>query len=111
MGSLIDWAGFTWEAFATLWTGGLAVAGATIVGMRQAAISAQQTKILSRQVAVAEIGLRHELFDRRWSVFDATRAILSHIILNDKITDNELMLNFRVAVGESVFLYREEVVN
>jgi hypothetical protein len=86
----IDWCGFTWEAFATLAAGGAAVGGATLIGLRQLRVTAQQAEIADRQatvmsrqadilehqVQVDRAKLRADLFDRRLAVFKACKAYI-----------------------------------
>ncbi len=64
LGNTIYWNAFTWEAFAALVTGGVAVYAAYRIGQRQ-------SKIIERQVLLQHLTLRHELFDRRFAVYQA----------------------------------------
>ena len=68
----IDWFAFTWEAFATLVTGGFAVVAAYLIGRKQMAILARQADIQAKQVELQSLQLRANLFDRRIKVYDAT---------------------------------------
>lgn len=69
----------TWEGFATLTTGILAVGGAVYVGAKQAKIAKAQTEILSRQTDIGERAVRVDAFDRRMAVFKASSNWLSYI--------------------------------
>ena len=69
----IAWCSLTWEAFATLLTGGLAVGAATVVGVRQLAIS-------RRQIALEEHKFRVDLFDERFAVYEFVRKWLGFIL-------------------------------
>lgn len=115
---MIDWTGFTWEAFATLVTGIGALVAAVIVGLRQVAIqreqvavAARQTNILDRQTALAEITLRNELFEKRHSVYAATNDLLVKAIQNGGWVDyNDPIQNpFLVAKDKAKFLFRPSV--
>lgn len=98
----IDWAAFTWEAFATLATGGIAVVAAYRVGKRQADIQATQA-------ALQEIELRSALFDKRFRVYEATHAYLAFILREaqppDAATEGELLR----ASKEARFLFSKSV--
>jgi hypothetical protein len=64
---------FTWEAFATLFTGLAAVIAAYAVARRQ-------TKIIERQLVLQELSFRSDAFDRRASVYNAIRHYISEIL-------------------------------
>ncbi|MEK7454723.1 MAG: hypothetical protein AABZ76_07345 [Pseudomonadota bacterium] len=113
---IIDRFRFTWEAFATLATGGLAVLGAMWIGYHQLAITKQQTLITERQVGIAGrqariemLNLQAQMYDRRIAVY---RAIQDYMGLqwSDKLTpDSEVSKNFYVALEGSAFLFPEAV--
>lgn len=99
---MIDWEAFTWEAFATLATGGAAVVAAYKVGKRQIDIQARQTSL-------QEIALRSSLFDKRYLVFENTRAFLGYILREANSPDPETERQFIVSIGESRFLFESAV--
>ena len=105
----IYWEQFTWEAFATLTTGAAAVAGAVVIGLRQAKIADRQSKILSRQVALDELQLRSDLFDRRWAVYEATREFLGEIMRHAAEPNQEIQRKFLLAKNEAEFLFQPAV--
>lgn len=106
----IEWSDFSWEAFATLTTGALAVAGAIVVGLRQASIQQRQADISSRQVHLDELSLRNDLFDRRFVVYEATRRYLGDITRHaDRPSDTQIEYNFVVAMDQSKFIFQEHV--
>jgi hypothetical protein len=83
---VIDWAAFSWEAFATLATGLAAVGAAIIVGYRQIGLTSRQLDVLSEQAKLGEAAslrdhslkiqtLQLELLERRMSVVDEIRRI------------------------------------
>lgn len=72
-GDTVDFTRLTWEAFATFLTGALAVGGAILIGLRQAAIQ-------RRQVALQQLELRRLLFDQRLPVYEATRDWIEHVL-------------------------------
>lgn len=93
-GDTIDFTRLTWEAFATLVTGALAVLGAFKIGMRQAAIQ-------GRQVALQQLELRRLLFDQRLPVYRATTAWLSLIIETGSIPNKPRSLNLKGLTQEA----------
>lgn len=72
----ILWFGMSWEAAATLITGGMAVLAATLIGWRQTRISDRQNEILSRQFRLEELSYRASLFDRRYLVYSQVMEYL-----------------------------------
>lgn len=86
----------------------MAVAGAVWVGLRQARISAKQTEILGNQVHLDELTLRHELFDRRWKVYQTTESFLA-FILREADYPEEQMFDLARAVAHARFLFRSAV--
>ncbi len=73
----------SWEAFATLITGISAVGAATYVAMRQ-------QEITERQVKLAELTLRSDLFSHRFDVYEVTRKFLGHIVAHATPPDGNL---------------------
>lgn len=112
----IDWAAFSWEAFATLATGAAAVAAATFVGLRQLgiareqmAITERQSRILERQVGLDELNLRVDLFEQRFAVYERARKFLGAIMAHADRPDAEIQRGYVVALDEARFLFRPEV--
>jgi len=66
----------SWEAFATLLTGALAVGAALIVGLRQTDIQTKQVVIQHRLADLEEMKLRQALFEARYQVYNASRKWL-----------------------------------
>ncbi len=92
----------SWEAFATLFTGVLAVAAAFIVGLRQQAIAERQTLIQQRQLASG-------LFERKFAVYEATLALIKAAIqLRD--FPEEADAEFLAQKEKARFLFPEQVV-
>jgi hypothetical protein len=117
---LIYWDTFTWEAFATIFTGLVAVGGAAFVGLKQAAIarkqaeiSERQTMILGQQVGLDELKLRADLFDLRFPIYEATRAVLGAVMTMTKQDDRwpKYELDFLVAKDQATFLFRPSVAS
>lgn len=105
----IDWNSFSWEAFATLAAGFGAVIAATVIGVRQTGIADRQARILERQVALDELRLRSDLFDRRWAVYEATREFLAEIMRHAAEPKQELQHEFLMSMNEASFLFHPKV--
>lgn len=104
----IDWTAFTWQAFATLCTGGMAVGSAFYIGLRQIGIASKQIDIAGRQAEIsgqqsqtAQMALREKLFERRFEFYCEMKRIFSEeqndkagiLALSDEA--NKLMLSAR----------------
>ncbi len=98
----IAWDKFSWEAFATLFTGVVAVIAAYRIGRRQ-------TDIQNRQTGLQEQSLRWELFDRRYKVYERTKAILEDMCKGPEARSTSVSEDFIVAKGEATFLFGEHV--
>lgn len=66
----------SWEAFATLLTGALAVGAALLVGLRQTDIQTKQVLIQNRLADLEEFKLKEALFDARYAVYNGARMWL-----------------------------------
>lgn len=66
----------SWEAFATLLTGVLAVGAAIYVGTKQTQIQTKQVLIQNRLADLEEFKLREALFEARYAVYNASRKWL-----------------------------------
>ena len=106
---MIYWHLFDWQSFATLATGILAVGAAVIVGLRQARITNQQNDILEMQVTLAEASLKHDLFERRYVVYDAVREFLLQIIRHAQYPEPQFEQAFLRAMHEAEFLFRADL--
>ncbi len=99
----VEWSAFSWEAFATLTTGFLAVGGAIAVGLRQ-------TRILERQTTLQEQSVRSDIFDRRYKVFERVERFLLEICQSADDPTKETERDFLISMGEARFLFSETVV-
>lgn len=90
----------SWEAFATLLTGLVAIAAAYLVGLRQA-------KILERQAEIEAIKVRVELFDRRMKIVELHAKLASlHYNFDTRLPFVRDFIDLRGSVG---FLFDQQV--
>ncbi len=81
----LQFAYLSWEAFATLITGALAVFAAFRVGLKQVEIQYRQASIQSRLAAIEERKLRSDLFDRRIAVYEASARWFSYFVTTGQV--------------------------
>jgi hypothetical protein len=103
---VIAWHDFSWEAFATLTTGVLAVAAAIVVGLRQ-------LSILAAQARLEELKLRSDLYDRRYEVFQAARNWIGFVFRTGRAPDiqDEEFADFMLGIQAARFLFSKKVVD
>lgn len=106
----IYWTEFDWPSFATIAAGLSAVAGATVIGFKQSAITRRQAniaerqnEILASQADLARQTLRHELFERRMQIFTDVTDSVSALGLKDFSVDNQLLMTMAVLRANFVF--------
>ncbi|MBU6268299.1 MAG: hypothetical protein KGN34_12210 [Sphingomonadales bacterium] len=105
----IYWNQFDWQNFCTLAAGGMAVASALYVGLRQAKIAENQLKILSKQTNTTLLGVKIELFERRYRIFDDVRELLLQTVQHACEPDSEVVRKFIVSMHESQFHFKPHV--
>jgi hypothetical protein len=71
-------------------------------------ISCLGSWIAFKQAKIATAKLNLDLYDRRFKVFEATRAFINAFLINGKFESDELV-KFMAATSEAVFLFDEEV--
>ncbi|MFN4184517.1 MAG: hypothetical protein ACK4M6_06995 [Hyphomonas sp.] len=98
----VAWCSFSWEAFATIFTGVFAVVAASVVGIRQVGI---QTKLVDLEKLKVEV----ELFDRRLRVYEAAVAWFKAFIADGLAPAGQVHSDFWEAIQKSKFLFRSEV--
>lgn len=109
----IDWCAFTWQAFATIFTGVAATGGAVLIGSRQLLINREQVRvaegqarIASAQAMTARMAQRSSLFDKRYAIYtsiqDYHRNSMSSIV--DDSTDFS-SAGLHTALDKAKFLF------
>lgn len=106
---VIAWSEFSWEAFATLAAGAMAVGAAIWVGRRQLKIADRQTEILGQQAAIAGLAVRTELFDRRMEVYEASWDLLMEIVRHAAEPPREAEQRFLRAKADAKMLFSAEI--
>lgn len=100
----VAWCSITWEAFATLVAGLVAVGGAIVIWFRQ------QT-ILEHQTTIERLKLRSDTFDRRWEIYQATVNWLREWFETGDRPAPEIDSAFVWAIEKSKFLFRPAVTS
>lgn len=111
-----EFACISWEAAATLITGGAAVGGAIWIGLRQVAIGKRQAEIVEKQVEVQagqlrleELKARMALFDERMKVYSAAEQWLIRFAQEGKKPTGEVEQAFMNAIDRSRFLFGDDL--
>jgi hypothetical protein len=63
-----------------------------------------------QQVQIARVKLQHDLYDRRYRVFDATLKFLVEVTGHGGAVPQEALQSFLRATGEAVFLFDPDLV-
>jgi len=72
------------------------------------AIAAIGAWLAWQQVQIARVKLQHDLYDRRYRVFDATRKLVLNICVN-RTASVEDTSAFRLGTGDAVFLFDDDL--
>jgi hypothetical protein len=118
---MINWAAFSWEAFATLLTGVSAVIAALIIGYRQIGLVARQVDLQAQQARLGEEAaardhalkqqtLRLQLLDRRASLVEEIRRIWVQW-MQDATLNDEDWVALRSVLHQAQLLYPKAIVD
>jgi hypothetical protein len=72
------------------------------------AIAAIGAWLAWQQVQIARIKLQHDLYDRRYRVFDATRKLVLNICVNRTASEEDTSA-FRLGTGDAAFLFDDDL--
>jgi hypothetical protein len=61
-----------------------------------------------RQADIAREKLRHDLFEKRYRVFDAARKLLCEVAVHRSVSDDDLRA-FVVSIGDAMFLFNDDL--
>jgi hypothetical protein len=67
-----------------------------------------QKRIAEEQTHIASEKLRHDLYDRRYRVFEAARRLLAHIA-SQRTASDEALRSFVIDTGDAVFLFADDM--
>jgi hypothetical protein len=99
----IAWSAFSWEAFATLTTGVVAVAAAWWVGYNQ-------VKLQKRHTTLIENDLKIQLLEKRSACVNSMRDILYAWQRNSRLSEEEWRTFYRLS-QDAVLLYPKQMNN
>jgi hypothetical protein len=94
---------------ATVLAAGAAVFVTFKLGKAQQAVAQQQAKIAQTQATLATVRLQHDLYDRRYKLFEVARSFLAQIA-RDATIDTESIFKFARETSNAVFLLNNEIV-
>jgi len=80
-------------------------------GARQVDIAREQAINAQRQVNLAAVRLQHDLYDRRFRVFEVARQFLVNDIYDKVILSGDALFKFTRGVLEAEFLFDDEVIS
>jgi len=89
---------------ATIVAAGVAVYFTRQLGKGQLAIAKRQADIADQQGRLADIRMRHDLFDRRFEIYEAARNLLLEVFSNSNVS-NEALRKFVRDTEKSVFFF------
>ncbi|HEY2709811.1 MAG TPA: hypothetical protein VGI95_17305 [Caulobacteraceae bacterium] len=72
------------------------------------AIAAIGAWIAFQQMQMAAVKLQHDLYDRRYRVFEAARKLLAEVTASTRATD-ETMRAFLIGTGDAIFLFDDSI--
>jgi len=88
---------------ATIIAAGVAVYFTWRLGQGQLAIGRRQADIAEQQANLANTRMRHDLYDRRFKIYEAARALVVAVFRRVNVTDDEFFA-FVSGTADSVFL-------
>jgi len=71
-------------------------------GNLQAALARQQAATTAQQAELADLRLKHDLYERRFAVYSAARTLLGHI-LTSPAPDAEALVKYSTETSDAVF--------
>ena len=95
---------------ATMLAAGAAVFVTWRLGRNQLAISQQQAESARQQADLSIVRLQHDLFDRRWEIYDVVFFFLIEILQSSNLS-REGMRKFVRETRKSVFVFDQETTD
>jgi hypothetical protein len=81
------------------------------LGKGQLAIAKRQADIAAQQARLADVRLRHDLYDRRFAVYDAARMFFLREILPKNRVSDEALYVFVRGIADAVFIVDKNVTD
>jgi hypothetical protein len=69
-----------------------------------------QKTVATEQADIAREKLRHDLYERRYRVFDAARKLLCEVAIHRRASEDNLRA-FVIDTGDAVFLFNDDLSN
>src|SRR3954464_4228031 len=124
MHAILSWAAAHYEVLkdfaapaATVLAAGVALTAAVVAalialhfGRVQARLARNQAETAKQQADLALVRLKHDLFDRRYEVYDLARSALGEISRDGNISP-ERLAGLVGAAGKAVFIFPQPVVD
>jgi hypothetical protein len=88
---------------------GAAVYVAWTVGQGQLSIGRRQADIAEQQAKLADSRMRHYLYDRRFKIYEAARALVVAVFGRGNVSDDEFVA-FVLGTADAVFLLSADMV-
>lgn len=93
---------------ATIIAATVAVIVTWCLGRGQLSIAQLQAGTAQQQAELAAIRLQHDLFDRRFAVYDATRELIRTVVQHGQATEQQIF-DFRMKTRDAKFLLDDEI--
>jgi hypothetical protein len=88
-----------------LWVQYLQALGAPLLAVVIAAVGAL---LAWQQVKLARVRLQHDLYDRRFAVFEAARKLLADVLAQSNATDEQIR-SYVIGTAEARFLVNDDI--
>jgi hypothetical protein len=88
-----------------LWVQYAQALGAPLFALVIAAVGAW---VACQQVKIARVKLQHDLYDRRFAVFQAARQLLAEVTRHARVTDDQIR-SYIVGASDAVFLLNDDI--
>jgi hypothetical protein len=95
--------------FATIIAAGVAVYFTRQLGKGQLAVATRQADIADQQAKLADTRMRHDLYERRFKIYEAARALVVAVFRRVDVTQDEFFA-FISGTSDAVFLLNAEMV-
>lgn len=66
--------------------------------------------LTSRQVKIARVRLQHDLYDRRFAVFQTARQFLVEVLVHRYVWNDQIRRTYVIGTADAVFLLNDEIV-